>query len=182
MNKPNVWLNGKIIPWHEANVPILSHGFSRGSAVFEAFGTHEGPDGTLAFRMDAHLARLKQTVKLLGMELKYSIEEIAHAVAKIASINNSGRGLVKIMAYWGEEAIINLILKSKLDVAIFAIPASEELGLDKVKPISACISKWRKLHPETIPVQAKACANYLNGYLIRKDANDRGFDIGLSVG
>ncbi|MBU0465091.1 MAG: aminotransferase class IV, partial [Proteobacteria bacterium] len=45
-----------------------------------------------------------------------------------------------------------------------------------------CISKWRKLHPETIPVQAKACANYLNGYLIRKDANDRGFDIGLSVG
>jgi len=181
-NKSKVWLNNKIIPWQEANVPILSHGFSRGSAVFEAFGTHESPDGTVAFRMDAHLARLEQTVKLLHMELKYSSEEIAHAVSKIVSINNLGRGIVKVMAYWGEEAIINLVLKSKLDVAIFTIPASEELGLDKPKPISACISKWRKLHPETIPVQAKACANYLNGYLIRKDANDRGFDIGVSVG
>jgi len=56
------------------------------------------------------------------------------------------------------------------------------LGLDRPNPISACISKWRKLHPETIPVQAKACANYLNGYLVRKDANDRGFDIGLNLG
>jgi len=110
MNKPKVWLNNKIIPWHEASVPILSHGFSRGSAVFEVFGTHLGPDGIAAFRMDAHLARLKQTVKLLGMELKYSIEEIASAVSKITSINNSARGLVKIMAYWGEEAITNLVL------------------------------------------------------------------------
>ena len=181
-NKPEVWLNNQIIPWQEANVPILSHGLSRGSAVFEVFGTHVGPDGIMAFRMDAHLARLKQTVKLLGMELKYSIEEIANAVSTITSNNNSARGIVKIMAYWGEEAIINLVLKSKLDVAIFTIPASEELGLDKTKPISACISKWRKLHPETIPVQAKACANYLNGYLIKKDANDRGFDLGLCIG
>lgn len=51
-----------------------------------------------------------------------------------------------------------------------------------MEPISACISKWRKLHPETVPVGAKACAHYLNGYLIRKDANDRGFDVGLSKG
>ncbi|MCP4671405.1 MAG: hypothetical protein GY857_08855 [Desulfobacula sp.] len=181
-NKSKVWLNNKIIPWEEANVHILSHGLSRGSAVFEAFGTHVGPDGVFTFRMDAHLARLEQTVKLLGMQLKYSLDEIANAVSKIASINTPGRGIVKLMAYWGEETVIDLVLESKLDVAIFTIPASEKLVLDKINPISACISKWRKLHPETIPVQAKACANYLNGYLIRKDANDRGFDIGLTVG
>jgi branched-chain amino acid aminotransferase len=90
--------------------------------------------------------------------------------------------LIKILAYWGEEAVINLVLDSKLDVAIFAIPDSDELGLDQMKPISACISKWRKLHPETVPVAAKACAHYLNGYLVRKDANLRGFDLGLTRG
>ncbi|MDA3918561.1 MAG: aminotransferase class IV [Deltaproteobacteria bacterium] len=181
-DKPKVWLNNKIIPWDDAQVPILSHGFARGSAVFEVFGTHAVPDGIAAFRMDAHLKRLEQTVSLLGMELGFSIQEIVKAVSKLAVINLSERGLVKIVAYWGEEAIINLVLKSKLDVAIFTIPTSEELGLDKVKPLSACISKWKKLHPETIPVQAKACANYLNGYLVRKDANDRGFDLGLNLG
>ena len=181
-NKPKVWLNNKIIPWEDAQVPILSHGFARGSAVFEVFGTHAVLEGVAAFRMDAHLKRLEQTVDLLGMELGFSIQEIVKAVSKLATINKLERGLVKIVAYWGEEAIINLVLKSKLDVAIFTIPASEELGLDEVKLLSACISKWKKLHPETIPVQAKACANYLNGYLVRKDANDRGFDLGLNIG
>ena len=181
-DKPKVWLNDKIISWEDAQVPILSHGFSRGSAVFEVCGTHLVPDGVVAFRLDAHLRRLEQTVGLLGMELGFSTPEIAKAVSKITAVNKSERGVVKIMAYWGEEAIINLVLQSKLDVAIFTIPSSDELGLDEVKPLSACLSKWKKLHPETVPVQAKACANYLNGYLVRKDANDRGFDIGLNVG
>ncbi|NOX32447.1 MAG: hypothetical protein GXP56_01730 [Deltaproteobacteria bacterium] len=180
--KPNVWINNKIIPWEDAHVPILSHGLSRGSAIFEVFCTYEDPIGTSAFRMNRHLNRLAQTARLLGMELKFPIQKIAEATAELASINNSGKGLVKVMAYWGEEAIINLVLNSKLDVAIFTIPASEELSMEQGDPISVCFSKWRKLHPETVPVQAKACANYLNGYLVRKDANDRGFDLGLALG
>ncbi len=178
----SVWLNGRMIPWHEAKVPILSHGFSRGSAIFEIFGTHEGPTGTVAFRMDQHLNRLMRSAELLGMQTGYSTRQIAEAVAETVRVNKIGRGIVKILAYWGEEAIIQLVLNSKLDVAVFAIPASEELGLDNARPVSACISKWRKLHPDTVPVEAKACANYLNGYLVRRNANLRGFDVGLLVG
>jgi branched-chain amino acid aminotransferase len=178
----SVWLNGKMIPWPEAKVPLLSHGFSRGSAIFEILGTHEGSRGTVAFRMDRHLNRLMRSAELLGMQIGYSTRQIAEAVAETVRANNIGRGLVKILAYWGEEAVIQLVLNSKLDVAVFAIPSSEELGLDNVKPVSACISKWRKLHPETVPVEAKACANYLNGYLARRDANLRGFNVGLIVG
>ena len=40
----------------------------------------------------------------------------------------------------------------------------------------------RKIDPATVPVGAKACSNYLNGYLVRRDANQRGFDVGLSLG
>ncbi len=181
-NDSKVWLNGKLIPWREATVPLLSHGFSRGSAIFDVFGIHEGPDGLFAFRMDEHLKRLMRSAELLGMEIAYSTEEIIDAVTETVRANAIGRGLVKILAYWGEEAIIKLVLESKLDVAIFAVPDSEELGMDNTNPISACLSKWRKIHPETVPVAAKSCSNYLNGYLARKDANSRGFDVGLMVG
>ncbi len=181
-NDSKVWLNGNLIPWREATVPLLSHGFSRGSAIFEVFGIHEGPDGLFAFRMDEHLKRLMKSAELLEMEIAYSTEEIIDAVTETVRANDIGRGLVKILAYWGEEAIIRLVLESKLDVAIFAVPDSEELGMDNTNPISACLSKWRKIHPETVPVAAKSCSNYLNGYLARKDANNRGFDIGLMVG
>ncbi|MFH1935109.1 MAG: aminotransferase class IV [Pseudomonadota bacterium] len=177
-----VWLNGELISWEKATVPLLSHGFSRGSAIFEVFGIHEGPDGLFAFRMDEHLKRLMKSAELLEMEIAYSTEEIIDAVTETVRANDIGRGLVKILAYWGEEAIIKLVLESKLDVAIFAVPNSEELDMDNTNPISACLSKWRKIHPETVPVAAKSCSNYLNGYLARKDANSRGFDVGLMVG
>ena len=178
-NDSKVWLNGKLIPWREATVPLLSHGFSRASAIFDIFGVHVGPDGPMAFRLDEHLMRLMKSAELLEMELAYSTEEIVKAIKAVVKANRLGRGIIKILAYWGEEAVAELVLESKLDVAIFAIPESEKLVLDKAEPISACISKWRKIHPETVPVAAKACSNYLNGYLARKDANRRGFDIGI---
>lgn len=181
-NELQVWFNGKLIPQRDATVPILSHGLSRGSAIFDVLGAHVGPEGTMAFRMDDHLKRLMKSAELLGMELAYSTDEIIEAVKATVKANRIGRGIIKILAFWGEEALINLVLDSKLDVAVFAVPESKELVLDKKHSISACLAKWRKLHPQTVPVGAKACANYLNGYLARKDAVSRGFDIGILLG
>ena len=180
-NESKVWLNGNLIPWSEATVPLLSHGFSRGSAFFEVFGVHVGPKGPMAFRMDQHLKRLMRSAMLLEMEMAYSTAEIVAAVKATVAANNLGRGLIKILAYWGEEAIIKLVLDSKLDLAVFAIPNNDDLKLDQAGSISACVSKWRKIHPETVPVAAKACSNYLNGFMVRKDANKRGFDIGIAL-
>ena len=181
-NDFKVWLNGNLIPWQEATVPILSHGFSRGSAIFDVFGVHVGPNGPAAFRMDEHLKRLMNSAALLEMQMAYSTEEIVEAVKSTVQENQLGRGIVKIVAYWGEEAIINLVPDEKLDLAIFTIPEGNELSLDTPKPLTACLSKWRKIHPETVPVGAKACSNYLNGYLARRDAVNRGFDIGIMLG
>ena len=181
-DKRKVWLNGELIPWGQASVPLLSHGFSRGSAMFEAFSIHQGPDGPVAFRMDEHLKRLERSADLLGMEMRYTTDEIAAAVAQVVGANRVGRGIAKIMAYWSAEAVIQLVLESKLDVAVFAIPDTGDLHLGDASPVSACLSGWRKLHPETVPVAAKACANYLNAYLARKEAQDRGYDVGLMLG
>jgi len=181
-NDLQVWFNGKLIPRRDATVPILSHGFSRGSAIFDVLGVHPGPQGPMAFRLDDHLKRFMKSAELLGMELAYSSEEITAAIKATVKANGLGRGIIKILAFWGEESVIQLVLDSKLDVAVFAIPESEELVLDKKQTLSACLSKWRKLHPETVPVGAKACANYLNGYLARKDAVSRGFDVGILLG
>ena len=181
-NELQVWLNGEMIPRRDATVPILSHGFSRGSAIFDVLGVHPGPNGPVAFRLDDHLKRLMKSAELLHMELAYSTEDIIDAVKATVKANSIGRGIIKILAFWGDEAITELVLDASLDVAVFAIPESEELVLDKQNAISACVARWRKLHPETVPVGAKACANYVNGYMARKDAVSRGFDIGIMLG
>ncbi len=174
-----VWMNGKMVPWNEANVHVLSHGFSRGSAIFEVFGIHPGPSGPVAFRMDRHLERLFRSAELLGMEMAYDEKQLTQAVVQSVAANRISRGLIKLMAFYGEQAVISLIPNSKLDVAVCGIPAFEDLGLDQAAPIDICFSTYRKLHPATAPVEAKACANYLSGMLARKDAKNRGFDVGI---
>lgn len=174
-----IWMNGKMLPWNEANVHVLSHGFSRASAIFDVFGIHPGPDGPVAFRMDKHLERLFRSAELLGMEIAYDKDQLTEAVLKSVKANNIGRGLIKILAYYGEQAVISLVLDSRLDVAVCAVPAVDDLGLDESAPIDICLAKWRKIHPATVPVEAKACSNYLNGMLARKDAKNRGFDVGI---
>ena len=176
-----VWINGEMTPWGEAKVHIMSHSFARGSAVFDVLGIHPGPDGPTAFRLDRHLDRFFKTAQLLGMKIGYSREELRNGISEVVKANNMGRGIIKLMGYYSEEAIIKLVMESALDIAIFAIPETDELVLDKAEPIKVCISKWRKLHPATVPVEAKACANYLNGMLSRRDAAERGFDLAIML-
>ena len=176
-----VWLNGEFIGWENATVHILSHGFSRGSAIFEVFGVHPSPNGPVAFRMDLHFRRFYRTAELLGMEIVQSAEELEQAVKETVRVNGIEHGFVKIVAYYGLEGFATLVPDVKLDMSIFAIPLDADLGLDLTKPISACISKWRKIHPDSVPVESKSASNYLNGMLARQDAYRRGFDVGLML-
>ena len=125
-----VWLNGELIPWENATVHILSHGFSRGSAIFEVFGVHPSPNGPVAFRMDMHFRRFYRTAELLGMEIAQSAEELAQAVKETVRVNGIDNGFVKIVAYYGLEAFATLVPDVKLDMSIFAISLDADLGLD----------------------------------------------------
>lgn len=180
-DEKKVWRNGELIPWDQATVHLMSHGFSRGSAVFELFGIHDTPAGPMAYRMDDHFRRLQKTIELLGMELAYSLDDLRDAVVETVKANEMVNGHVKLMGYYSGESLAELVPDEKLDVTIFAIPTGADLGVDPTRTISVCLSKWRKLHPGTVPVEAKVAANYLNSMLARRDAKQRGFDMALML-
>jgi len=176
-----VWINGTFVNWNEANVHILSHSFSRASAIFDVMGFHETPKGTAIFRVDKYIDRFFRSAELLFMKIPYSKDEIKEAIKESIRENNIKKGLVKIMGYYSEQAIVSLVLDDPIDVAIFVIPEIDDPELNKTEPLKICFSSWRKIHPKTVPVEAKACSNYLNGALIRREAMKRGFDLGISL-
>ena len=54
-----IWLNGELIPWEEARVPILTHTLHYGLGVFEGIRCYRCADGRSAvFRLHEHVARL----------------------------------------------------------------------------------------------------------------------------
>ena len=114
-----VWRNGNYISWDQATVHVLSHGFSRGSAIFDVFRVYETVNGPAAFRMDEHINRFFYTAKLLGMRVSWSKEELKQAALETIKENQVRQGLVKILAYWAEEAVLKLVPDAPLSVDIF---------------------------------------------------------------
>ena len=60
-----IWLDGKFIPWDEANVHILTHTLHYGLGVFEGIRAYKCQNGkTAIFRLKDHINRLYDSAKI----------------------------------------------------------------------------------------------------------------------
>ncbi len=174
-----VYLDGDFVPWDRARVHLMCHSIGRGSAIFEVLSFHDTLNGTAVFRLDEHIERLFGTAGLLDMELPLSKEAFQEAALETISRNELKQGFIKIICYFSQIAFDILPPGKTLNVSIFAVDPSQDL---KRKPYpfekgtTAYISKWRKLDPETVPVEAKVAAHYLNGMMAKKEARKLGFE------
>ncbi|MEW6186082.1 MAG: aminotransferase class IV [Thermodesulfobacteriota bacterium] len=173
-----IYLNGKYTGWQEATVHLLSHSLGRGSAIFEVLCFHAVDSGTVIFRLEDHIQRLFKTAELLDMILPLSQEEFCLATAGTVNRNSLRQGVIKIICYYPQLSVEVYPPQNPLDVSIFAFDPVRDFNRDLSTGISttAGISKWRKLDPQTVPIPAKAAANYLNGMVARLDVQKRGFE------
>jgi branched-chain amino acid aminotransferase len=184
LNDRTVFLNGKFVEWEKATVHIMSHSLARGSAIFEVMSFHETEKGAAVFRLDEHITRLCRTAEILSMKLPFSKEAIQEAVLATVKTNHLSTGMVKLVCYYHDIAFDILSAQKTLDICIVVLDPAldlEEHSLSPSKGVSACICRWRKLHPETVPIEAKVAANYLNGMMAEQEAKQRGFDVGIMV-
>ena len=174
-----VFLNGDYIPWNQATVHIMCHSFGRGSAIFEVLSLHEAGENPVIFRLDEHIARLFRTAELLNMEIPISSEAFSEAVTVTVKRNAISEGIIKIICFYPQIDFEILPSRTELDISIFVVDPAEDLeGLDFSfeQGTTLCISKWRKLDPQTVPIEAKVAANYLNGMVARQEAQKNGFE------
>ena len=174
-----VYANGKYVPWEKATVHIMSHSFGRGSAIFEVMSLHATADGPAIFRLEAHINRLFRSAELLDMELPLSKKDLYRAVAETVKRNRLQKGAIKLICYYPEFSFEILPSRKMLSVSIFALDPEQDIGKFGIPfetGTTAYVSSWRKLDPRTVPVEAKAAANYLNGMIARAEAKKNGFE------
>jgi branched-chain amino acid aminotransferase len=179
-----VYVNGEYVPWKNATVHIMCHSFGRGSAIFEVISLHATASGPAVFRLQAHIDRLFRSAELLDMELPISKEDFYEAVTETVKRNGLQKGYLKIICFYPEFSVELLPPQKKLTVSIFVIDAEKDLG-KKIIPYeegtTLFLSSWRKLDPSTVPIEAKAAANYLNGMVARKEAQKKGFEYAVML-
>ena len=179
-----VYLNGKYIPWQEATVHIMSHSFGRGSAIFEVISLHSTASGPAVFRLQAHMDRLFKSAELLDMELPLSKEDLCEAVAGTVKRNKLQKGFIKLICFYPEFSVEILPPQKQLSVSIFALDPERDLGglgIPFAEGTTLFLSNWRKLDPLTVPIEAKAAANYLNGMVARQEAKKNGFEYAVML-
>jgi branched-chain amino acid aminotransferase len=173
------YVQGSFVKWPEATVHMMSHSFARGSTIFEVISFYGTASGPAVFRLHDHITRLEKSAAYLDMELPAGHDALCRAVAETVSRNRLARGVIKVVGYYPQFALDIQPPQKRLDIAIFALDPSRDIeGLEFSfeKGTRAGIARWRKLDPETVPVEAKAAAHYLNGMIARLDVQTRGLE------
>jgi len=173
-----VFIDGDFIAWENATVHIMSHSFGRGSAIFEVISFHGGDGGPVVFRLQDHISRLFKSAELLDMRLPANRDELCKAVVETIQRNHLEKGFIKVVCYYPQVSVEVIPPREPLRVSVFVLDPSQDLEGDfsAVQSTTACVSKGRKLDPQTVPIRAKAAANYLNGMVARIEAAKRGFE------
>jgi len=169
-----IWLNGKLVPWREAKVHVLTHSLHYGNAVFEGDRCYSGK----VFKLTEHSRRLAHSAKMVGYELPYSTEELDAATKQVIAENRLQDGYVRPLAWRGAEVIGVSAIGTKVHVMISAFPWGAYYELKAIKLVTA---KWKRPSPESSPAGSKCAGLYVICTLAKDEALAAGYQDALML-
>ncbi|MEM3278324.1 MAG: branched-chain amino acid transaminase, partial [Thermoplasmata archaeon] len=170
-----IWLDGKIMDYSSAKVPILTHSLQYGSGIFEGIRAYETSMGTEIFRLNEHIKRFFETAKIYNMDLHYSQDEIREAIIAVIRANKLNAAYIRPFAFYGSDAIGLNVTNKKVSVYIAAVPFGKYLSTGD-HGVKCKVSSWRRINSDILPVQAKSSGNYINSIIASIEAKNAGFD------
>ena len=175
-----IWHNGKMIPWDQATIHVMSHVVNYGSSVFEGIRCYALPDGPAIFRATEHIQRLLDSSKVYRIDVPFTRDEIVKGMVETIANNGVWPCYVRPIVLRGYgEAGVNPF-NSPTEVYIINYPWGKYLGGEN-DGCDVCVSSWTRLAPNTLPAMAKAGANYMNSQLTKMEAITNGYVEGIAL-
>ena len=172
-----VWMNGKLVPFKNANVHVLTHALHYSTAVFEGIRCYNTPKGPAIFRLPEHIDRFFNSAKLYSMKIKYSKKQISNAIIKTVKASGLKECYIRPIAFCGVGAVGLTPPLNNIDVAIACW--EWKMGESKAGKFSGAkcmISRWIRIDSRSQPMKSKSAANYSNAALARVEALKNGYD------
>lgn len=173
-----IWYDGRLVPWREARLHVLSHGLHYASCVFEG----ERVYNSSVFRLDDHNERLRHSAKILGFEIPVSMDDLALATREVIASNNIVEGYVRPIAWRGAEQMGVSAQTTKIHLAMAAWDWPAYFSPEaRAKGIRMKWAPWARPAPHTAPTQAKAAGLYMICTMSKHDAEADGCDDALML-
>jgi branched-chain amino acid aminotransferase len=176
----NAYFQGKIVPYSEAKVGVLTHALNYGTAVFGGLRAYwsEAEQQLFLFRPLDHYRRFLNSARLLRMSFDLtpeSLKQITVALLRTDGYHNDV--YIRPLAYKADEAI-GVKLHGLIDeITIVAVPFDRYVSHDTDAHVT--VSSWRRVDDNIIPARGKISGAYANSALIKSDAVLSGFDEAL---
>jgi branched-chain amino acid aminotransferase len=167
-----IWFDGKMVPWKEANVHVLSHAMHYASAVFEGERCYSGE----IFELRQHTERFFESARIMDFEIPYTPDEIDAACEGLVKENGITDGYLRPIAWRGAGMMGVSAQKAGIHVAVAAWDWPAYFSPDaRMQGIRMKWAKWRRPDPMTIPCKTKAAGLYMICTLSKHDAEAEGF-------
>ena len=172
-----IWMDGKLVPWADAKVHVLTHSLHYGVAVFEGIRCYPQPNGSGAiFRLREHIKRLFESAHICMMQMPYNEKELTDACVEVLRANKMVEGYLRPLVYYGD-GLMGIGAVNPVKVSVSTWYWGAYLGEEGLKKgIRVKISSYTRMHMNSDPTRAKVTGHYLNGVLAKREALMGGYD------
>lgn len=173
-----IWFNGRLVPWRDAKLHVLSHGLHYASCVFEGERVYGGE----VFKLTEHSERLRHSASVLGFEIPYSVEAIDAATMEAVGAMGIKEGYVRPVAWRGSEMMAVSAQKNTIHMAIAVWEWPTYFSPEaRMEGLRMAISPWRRPAPDTAPTDSKAAGLYMICTLSKHQAEGEGYHDSLML-
>jgi len=167
-----IWMDGRLVPWAEAKIHVLTHGLHYASCVFEG----ERAYGGAIFRSRDHSERLRESARLLDFEIPWSAEAICEAKALVVQSNGRPDAYVRPFAWRGSEMMGVSGQENAIHLAIASWEWPSYFDPEqRMKGIRLDMAQYRRPDPATAPCRSKASGLYMICTISKHAAERRGY-------
>jgi len=181
---PNfAYFRGKIVPYSEAKVGVMTHAFNYGTAVFGGIRGYwnEAEEELFIFRPADHYQRFLNSAKLMAMDVDHSLDELVQLTVELLQKEGYRQDIyLRPMAYYSDEIIGVKLHDLQTEITMFSVPFDRYVDNDTGAHVT--FSSWRRVDDNMIPARAKVAGAYVNTAFIKTDALRAGFDEALVLG
>jgi branched-chain amino acid aminotransferase len=168
MDEITVFLNGAWVPNSELHVSVDDAGFLLGATVTERLRTFGGR----VFRLAEHLDRLRNSLKIVGLDSDKICDQVAAAVPEFLQRNGSliGAGDDWSIIAFATPGVAGSVRPT---VCVHGYPLPFKTWASKYETgVPVVVSQFRQLPPNCVPPELK-CRSRMHFYLADREAAAR---------
>lgn len=178
----DIWFNGRLVPFEQATVHVLTHALHYGSSVFEGIRCYNTARGSAVFRLRDHMRRLVDSAKIYRMEIPYTLDELDAAVLDTVAASEMPACYIRPLVYRGFGRMGVNPLYNPVETMVAVWDWGTYLGAEALEQgVDVHVASWQRYGPNTFPALAKAGGNYLNASLVKMDAVLNGYVEGIML-